>query len=195
MPSRSALIGRLSRGDRIVVLASALVVAIAAIDVARPRRWEYRERWIEQRRTQLAGLRDVVSSAPALRTASPQSAYPAGRRPIGGATPVEAASELRTILQSYADESRLTVTALELLSTTESADVSGVMPMIPGILSAVGDMRGIAAFLHALESRPPVVLVTQLAITRAPGDNEGRLNLALALRAPWVAQMASGGAP
>jgi hypothetical protein len=185
MQDRSALLGRLSTGERIVVIASAIVFGIAAVDVARPERWEYRERWIKQRRDQLAQLRELQVIAPQLKLVASGGALPEGRRVLDAPTTDVARERLDSMMRQLVAGSGLTLTMIETLSESERSDASGSVPMVPSNITATGTIRQVASMLKAVESNPEILLITHLLIARDNALPEGRLSFSLSVEAPW----------
>ena len=149
-------------------------------------RWRDRESDIAQRRERLARIRTLAASETGLRTAVGDASMENAPRALGGRTPALAAAELQTLLQNYADRSRVTVTRLDVTNTAPSVDSATAMTLIPATLSAIGDIYGVAQLLDEIQHGARVLDVTDLSIVQNAVFKGGLLQLTVSVRGPWV---------
>ena len=149
-------------------------------------RWLDRENEIARRRERLARIRTLAASEIGLRTAVGDASLRSAPRALDGRTAALAAAELQTLLQGYADRSRVTVTRLDVTNTAPSIDSATAMALIPATLSAIGDIHGIAQLLDEIQHGPRVLDVTDLSIVQNAVFKGGLLQLTVSVRGPWV---------
>ena len=187
-----------------VVLALALVFAFAILPFVR--HWRAREVTLNaatSRVTYLLSLAEraddlELAAANAERTLASQT-----RRVLHARSSTLAASSLQTFLQDAADASRLAVTRLEV-SPDDSVRAGGAVPdesttngmlkagvtRLPALLSAYGDISGVATLLDFLASGPRVLSVERLQLVRNSAllGAPDVVQITLTLRAPVLPQ-------
>jgi hypothetical protein len=168
--SLSAWFQRLSRRERRVVTAGALVstLALLAAWVLLPfvGRWQDREAAIEAKQSQLVRLRQLVEAEAATRqllSARLRARTELRERLLTGATPALAASDLQALLQGYADGSRVTLTRVDLVAQPGAADDKG-LPAIPVRLSAHSDVHGLSDLLSRLQYGEKLLVIDELTV-------------------------------
>lgn len=191
--SLSAWFRRLSRRERRVVAAGALVstLALLAVWVVLPfvSRWQDREATIEAKQSQLAQLRALVGAEPATRqslAARLRARTALRERLLTGATPALAASDLQALLQGYADESRVTLTRVDLVAQPGAAGDEG-LPAIPVRLSAHSDIYGLAALLSRLQYGEKLLVIDELSVNAGAvaGDRPDLLTFSVRLHGAY----------
>jgi hypothetical protein len=188
-PSRSVFGQKLSASERRTIAIGALVSAIALVMaygvVPFARRWSAREDAIAAARDQIARLEFVASHERELREATREGddRMNGGPRLLGGRTPALAASAMQTLLQGYADQSRITITRLDVAGAPDS--VASALPMIPATLSAIGDIYGLTDLLASIEHGERVLEITGMTIVANSALKGGLLQVSLAVRAPY----------
>ena len=173
------------------MLASAIaaVVLIAALVVLPfARRWSAREAVIATESERLARLRGLIANQPQLENALRARAQASGpaQQLLSGRTSALAASQLQSTLQDFADQSRVTVSRLDVAGAPATRD-SGV-PMIPATLSALGDIYGITELLSRIQNGPLLLEITELTVRPNPALRGELLQLTVALRGPHLAE-------
>lgn len=176
--SLSAWFQRLSRRERRVVAAGALAstVALLAAWVVLPfvGRWQDREAAIEAKQTQLAQLRALVQAESATRqslSARLDARTVLRERLLTGATPALAASALQALLQAYADESRVTLTRVDLVAEPGTAGDEG-LPAIPVRLSARSDIHGLTDLLNRFQYGEKLLVIDELMVNAGAAGND-----------------------
>src|SRR5690349_12835940 len=123
---------RLSVRERRMVAAGALVsvLALLAVWVVLPfaRRWQDREATIAAEQVRLGQLRGLVQSQGGVQRrldSLQQARRQLRRRLLTGSTPALAASNLQTLLQSYADSSRVTLDRVDPVADPGATSAHG----------------------------------------------------------------------
>jgi hypothetical protein len=188
-PVRRGLSARERRTVRAGV--AVLLCAMAAVYVVLPlaRRWSAREALIETKAERLARVRALVAAEPALRAAvalRESRPVPVGRQLLQGRTPALAASALQTLVQGYADQSRVTVSQLDVAGAPDTT--AGALPTIPATLTAVGDIHGVSELLALLQNGARLLEIREVTVTANPSLRAPQplLQLSVSLRAPYV---------
>lgn len=168
--SLSAWFRRLSRRERRVVAAGALVstLALLAVWAVLPfaRRWQDREAAIAAKQTQFAQLRTLVEGEAVTRqslSARERDRTALRERLLTGATPALAASNLQALLQEYADASRVTLDRVDLVAEPGATGEEG-LPTIPVRLSGKGDVYGMTDLLNRLQYGGKLLMVEELMV-------------------------------
>lgn len=183
----------LSARERRIVRAGAALVLLAAavVYVALPfaRRWSAREAVIASKVERLARMRTLVASEPALRSAvalRESRPAPVGQQLLQGRTPALAASALQSLVQGYADQSRVTVSQLDVAGAPDSS--AGALPTVPATLIAVGDIHGVTELLALLQHGARLLEIREVTVTANPSLRAPQplLQLSVSLRAPYV---------
>lgn len=191
--SLSAWFRRLSRRERRVVAAGALVstLALLAVWVVLPfvSRWHDREAAIEVKQSQLAQLRALVEAESATRqslAARLRARTALRERLLTGATPALAASDLQALLQGYADGSRVTLTRVDLVAQPGAAGDEG-LPAIPVRLSALSDIYGLAGLLSRLQYGEKLLVIDELTVNvgAVAGDRPDLLTFSVRLHGAY----------
>ncbi len=177
-----------SRRERVAIIAGALALLVALVATLLPAsdRWREREDAIAARRARLSRIRDLAASETGLRSAAASVSLDDAPRALGGRTPALAAAELQTLLQQYAEKSRVTVTRLDVTNTAQTADSATSVPLIPATLSAIGDIHGVAQLLDEINRGPRVLDVTDLSIVQNAVFKGGLLQFTVSVRGPWI---------
>jgi hypothetical protein len=171
------------------VTVSLLALAFAYVALPFARRWQAREQLIAAESERVAELRGLVSNEQALRTAlaertSQLEAEP--QRLLAGRTPALAAASLQSLLQEFADQSRLTVSRLDVVSAPD-ASAEG-LPTIPATVSALGDVYGMTEMLRLIRNAPVRLQLDDFTVRPNPALRGELLQMTLILRAPYVEQ-------
>lgn len=160
---------RLSRRERRVIVAGAVISALALITVygIQPfaRRWSEREAAIAAKAEQaarleaLVGARDrLAASVAELRRARDRESA----RLLSGSTPALAASNLQTLIRGYAERSRVSLQRVDVDRDFE-AEESGLVPI--GLqLSARGDIYGLVDLLFYLQNGEKLLMIEDLRV-------------------------------
>ncbi len=186
-----------------VVLALALVVAFAVLPFVR--HWRAREVTLNAATSRVTYLLDLaeragdleLAAANAERTLASQT-----RRVLHARSSTLAASSLQTFLQDAADASRLAVTRLEVSPDdsvrADGADQDGStngmlkagVTRLPALLSAYGDISGVATLLDFLASGPRVLSVERVLLVRNSAllGAPDVVQITVTLRAPVLPQ-------
>lgn len=169
--SLSTWFRRLSRRERRIVAAGAVISVLALLTawVAVPfvRRWQDREATIAAKEIQLGQLRALVEGEAATQKAlfARQRTRPAlWERLVTGATPALAASSVQSLLQDYADRSRVTLDRVDVVAEPGAASNES-LPAIPVRLSGQGDIYGLADLLTNLQHGGKLLVVDELRVT------------------------------
>jgi type II secretion system (T2SS) protein M len=168
--SLSAWFRRLSRRERLIVSAGALVSALALLSVwvvlPLARRWQDREATINLKQTQLAQLQTLVANNGAIRKnlAERQAARVALRqRLLTGSTPALAASNLQALLQGYADASQVSLDRVDVVAAPGTEGGQG-LPAVPVRLSGQGDIYGLTSLLDRLQNGEKLLVIDELSV-------------------------------
>jgi hypothetical protein len=186
-------VSRLSERERRALALGAGVVGLAIVwaYAALPfvRRWQAREEMIAVESARVAGLRGLVSNEEALRGALAERSAALASEPqrlLAGRTPALAAASLQSLLQGFADQSRLTVSRLDVVGSPEAA--RNALPTIPATVSALGDVYGMTEMLRLIRSAPVRLELDELTVRPNPALRGELLQMTLVLRAPYVEQ-------
>ena len=163
----------------------ALTLAYGVIPLAR--RWQAREEVIATKTEQLARLRGLVSGETQLREAVRLRAHTlqsGQQRLLSGRTPALAASALQSQLQGFANQSRVTVSRLDVAGEPETT--GGALPMIPATVSAVGDIYGLTEMLSLIQHGPQLLEIVELTVRPNPALSGELLQMTVSLRAAYI---------
>jgi hypothetical protein len=167
------------------VLGVAMLVTYGILPFAR--RWSAREDLIATRAEQVARLRWLAEHEPELRRAAAQRLTRVGSvdrpRLLAGKSPALAASALQTLVQSYADESGVTVRELNVAGAPDST--SSGDEAIPATVSAIGDIYGVSGFVSKLQHGTTLIDIREIGVSPNPALKGELLQLTLVLRAPY----------
>lgn len=194
-PSRSlsASFRARSRRERLVVSTGAIisVAILLATLVVLPfaARWGEREERIALRKGEVARLRSLIASEPAIRQtlARAESAHRVLRAQlVRGATPALAASDLQAVVQSYAARNTVNVDRIDVVGQVATDTVPA---MLPARISAQGDLYGLVGFLGDLQHGGKLLVIDEFSVNAGAGRSDGTepLNLSIGLRAPYLA--------
>lgn len=169
----------------------ALAVGLAAVTIARggvpfARRWAARSEAISIESDRLARLRGLVAAREQLEERVREQSLVLESMPqrlLAGRTAALAASSLQSLLQEYADRSRLAVSRLDVAG---APDVAGTRPLIPATLSAIGDIHGLTDILSLILHGPFLLEVTELSVRPNPALRGELLQMTVTLRAGWT---------
>jgi hypothetical protein len=187
---RSVFGRRLSRFERqtwagiaIPVVGILLAVTIAPI----ARRWNDREDQIAAETERLARLRGLVANEAqldeAVRTRG-TTVETGPQRLLTGRTPAVAASVLQSTLQDFANQSRVTISRLDVAGAPETG-ASG-LPMLPANISAIGDLYGITELLSRIQHGPLLLEITDLTVRPNSALKGELLQLSVTLRGAYL---------
>ena len=167
----------------LVVSAVSLIIAFGIVPVFTHAR--AREALIDARREELARLRGLIAQEPQLRaavSAGESQAASSSRRVLSARSAALAASVLQTALQQAASNAALSVSSLDVTGEADST----VADALPASMTAMGDLRGVSAFLATIRSGPFVLDIAELRLRTNPALIGQPLQLSLVLHAPWV---------
>jgi hypothetical protein len=192
-PSRSVLGRALEPSERrtitgaVIVSAAALLIVYAGLPLVR--RWTDRESRIAAAEARIVRLRAVAGSEGSLRTALEArreaiASWP--QRLLAARTPALAASALQTLIQEYADRSRVTVSRLDVAGSPDSASRSAAA--IPATVSALGDIYGMTELLSLLQHGPRLLDVREMSLAPNSALKGEPLQLTVTLRAPYTTE-------
>lgn len=178
---------RVVAGGAAIALAS-LTLVYAVLPFAR--QWQAREAAITQQRQRLATLEALRRDGAALTAARADAdAALAGapQRLLAAPSATLAAAGVQSLVQEYADRSRVTINRLDAASGSDSSTAPGVH-RLPINVAGTSDIYGVAELLAQLANGPRRVRVEQLTIQQNPALRGAPdvLQLTLALSAPWV---------
>ncbi len=110
------------------------------------------------------------------------------QRVLTAATGALAATGVQSLLQEYADRSRVTVSRLDVAGGLDSATADTPVRRLPITLTGTTDIYGVAELLGQLARGPKLLHVEQLTVQANPALRGAPdvLQLTLALSAPWV---------
>jgi hypothetical protein len=190
-PSPFGFAQRLDPRERRTVLLGAIVSVVAVVVafgvVPFVERWSAREQAIDAARDQVARLRYVIEHERELRASVErvdQGLAGTGGRLLTGRTPALAASSLQTLIQGYADQSRVTINRLDVAGAPDT--ISGALPSIPATLSAIGDIYGMTDLLTLIENGPRLLEITELTVVSNSALRGGLLQISMGLRAAYA---------
>jgi hypothetical protein len=151
------------------------------------RHWRMREDIISTELDRLARLRGLVRHEAQLRQAvrtRAASLESGQQRLLAGRTPALAASALQALLQSYADQSQVTVSRLDVAGAPDTT--SGPLPMIPATLSGVGDVYGITDLLSLVQHGALLLEIAELNVRPNPALRGDLLQVTVLLRGAYL---------
>ena len=167
----------------LVVSAVSLILAFGIVPVFT--RARARETLIDARREEVARLRELIAQESQLRaavSAGETQAASSSRRVLSARSAALAASVLQAALQQAASSAALSVGSLDVTGEADST----VADALPASMTAIGDLRGVSAFLATVRNGPFVVDVSELRLRTNPSLFGQPLQLSLVLHAPWV---------
>jgi len=162
-----------------------LTIAYGVLPFAR--RWREREVVIAMELERLARLRGLVTQEPQLTQAlrAAEAALEAGhQRLLSGRTPALAASTLQSLLQSFADQSQVTVSRLDVAGAPDTLDT--MLPTIPATVSAIGDIYGITDMLSLVQHGALMLEISELTVRPNPALRGDLLQMTVTLRGPYL---------
>jgi hypothetical protein len=170
-------------------LATTLALLAAWVVLPFVGRWQDREAAIEVKQTQLAQLRALVGAASATRqslSARLDARTALRERLLTGATPALAASALQALLQAYADESRVTLTRVDLVAQPGATGDEG-LPEIPVRLSAHSDIYGLTGLLIRFQYGEKLLVIDELMVNvgAVGGDRPDLLTFSVRLHGAY----------
>ncbi len=169
----------------IVVLAAGLIGSRVVVPVVRE--WNDREAQIDLVHDRLARLNGLALYQDSLVLAADQSmSVPLPRRILRGRTPALAASELQGMLQEYARLSRVSISRLDVASSSENEETTAATPFIPASISATTDIYGLADLLSRIETGELALDVSELSVAPNAALRGELLQIALVVRAPLL---------
>jgi hypothetical protein len=151
------------------------------------RRWHAREQLIAVELERLARTRGLLASEPALhRTVrAAAAALESGpQRLLAGRTPALAASTLQSVLQEFADRSRVIVSRLDVAGAPDTAGTA--LPMIPATVSAIGDVYGITDLLTMIQHGALALEITGLSLRPNQALRGNLLQMTVTLRGAYL---------
>ncbi len=167
----------------LVVSAASLLIAFGIVPVLTHAR--ARETLIDARREEIGRLRGLIAQEPQLRAAvgaGETQAAASSRRVLSARSAALAASVLQTSLQQAASNAALSVSSLDVTGEADST----VADALPASMTAIGDLRGVSAFLATVRNGPFVVDISEVRLRTNPALFGQPLQLSLVLHAPWV---------
>ena len=170
----------------LLVSVLALLIVFGVLPFAR--RWHARENTIAAEQQHLARLRGLVGREADLRQALDErrNRLEGGvQRLLSGRTPALVASSLQSLLQSYADQSQVTVSRLDV---TGEAVKSNGLEMMPATVSAIGDVYGVTQMLYLIEHGSRLLEISELTVRPNPALRGELLQLTVTLRGPFVTE-------
>ena len=184
---------RLSPRERRVVTGGVAVSALALIAVylILPfiHRWEEREEAIAVKADQVARLEAMVQAEPALRETlaeleSAREGYVGAF--LTGRTAALAASTLQTLLNGYADRSRVTLQNVDI--GREAEELGEGLARIDLQLRVLGDIYGLVDLLFYIQNGEKLLVPDGLSVAtaRARGSTEELLTWTLSLHAYYL---------
>jgi type II secretory pathway component PulM len=175
--------------ERRTITAAATVVAVAAFTVlvAMPvsARWTAREQVIgalRDRASRLAGLLGHEVPLRARADSLERALEAGGPRLVQARTPALAASAVQSLLQDAARASQVAVSRLDVAGEPVTAGASGIA--VPAVLSATGDIYGVADYLRRLQHGPQFLEIRELTISPNPTLRGNLLQFTLTVRVP-----------
>ncbi len=149
-----------------LVSALALIIVYAVLPFAR--HWSAREATIAAKAEQVARLQALVDNAAALSEATralEAARESSARRLLAGSTPALGASNLQTLLRSYAEQSRVSLERVNVAREFEP-DTVGIM-QVPAELVLRGDLYGLVDFLFYLQNGEKLIVIDALSVNAA----------------------------
>jgi hypothetical protein len=95
-----------------------------------------------------------------------------------------AGSELQSLLRRLAQQSRVTLTQLDVASAADSSDNGSAI--IPATIAGITDIAGLTELLVAIDNAPLAMDVTQFSVHPNPALKGNLLQLTATLRAPYT---------
>jgi hypothetical protein len=178
-----------ARERRTVTIGLAIVViglAVAYGLLPFVQQWREREAAIATQTQQLARLRGLIASEPQLRAMAEQQQQSSvvEQQLLSGRTPALAAATLQSVLQEFANQSRLTVSRLDVAGAPETTGSS--LPMIPATVSAIGDIHGVVDMLTLIQQGPHLLEIAELNVRPNSALRGELLQLTITLRAAYL---------
>lgn len=174
----SATFRRLSSRERAVVGAGAAVAATALVALfgvlPLAERAVEREERIAAKAEQRARLQALVDEAPRIRDALAVLRRDRGTRSarlLTGTTRALAASDLQLLVRRYADQSRVVVNRVDVVSET-GADEEGVFP-IPVRLTGSADVSGLVDLLFYLQHGEKLLVIDEVRVAAGAPRGDG----------------------
>jgi hypothetical protein len=170
---------------------SAIVLVLTYAVLPYLRAWTAREDAIASARQRVATLEALIADAPRLRTladAEQRAIAQAPQRLLSAATAALAAASAQSLVQEYADRSRVTVSRLDVATGLDSAATSEAVRSLPITLTGTTDIYGVAELLGQLSAGSRRLTVEQLTVQANPALRGAPdvLQLTLSLAAPWA---------
>jgi hypothetical protein len=171
------------------IAATALLIVYAVLPFTRS--WRAREAAIVATQQQVASLEGLLRDAPKWRaagTVAETALAAAPQRLLVAGTSALAAAGVQSLVQEYADRSRVTVTRLDVASGVDSLSADGALHRLPVTLTGTTDIFGVAELLGQLTQGPRRLLVDQITVQNNPALRGAPdvLQLTLTLTAPWM---------
>lgn len=186
-PWPSASFQRLSRRERLVVLAGTALTLLTLVTVfgvlPLASHWAEREAAIAAKAEQRARLRALVADE--ARIGAALASLRDGRnarsgRLLTGATRALAASDLQLLLRRYADQSRVVIDRVDVVS--ESATAQAGLAPVPVRVSGSGDVSGLVDLLFYLQHGEKLLVIDEVRVTGSTPRNDGMQLLTWSLR-------------
>ena len=168
----------------LAVVLAGLIIAYGVLPFVR--QWREREAAIATQSAALARLRGLIEHEAELRAATDRyETSPAGeQRLLSGRTPALAAASLQSLLQEFANQSKLTVSRLDVAGAPATTDTP--LPMIPATVSAIGDIYGIVDMLTLIQHGPHLLEIAELNVRQNSALRGDLLQLTITLRAAYL---------
>jgi hypothetical protein len=170
-----------------IIFLTGLIVAFGVLPFVR--HWQERESVVAAQSQRLSRLRGLVFGEAELRrvvrarTAALESGQ---QRLLSGRTPALAASSLQGLIQSFADQSQVTVSRLDVAGAPETKE--GALPMIPATVSAIGDIYGITEMLALIQHGPQLLEIVDLTVRPNPALRGELLQMTVTLRGAYLGE-------
>jgi len=178
-----------ARGAMIALAAAIVAVSVGGWMRHQATRWMDRESTIAMKQEQLVRLRALLGQADAVRDSvvARDARYAAMPRLVTARSAAAAGAEVQTLVQDEAQSAGVSVQSLDIAGDAETL---GAIAMVPVTVTAIGDIHGVTAWLHALHGGPRLLDIRELTITPNSALRGEPLQVSMTLRAPFV-----GGAP
>lgn len=170
----------------VAISAISLFVAFAVLPFVR--HWSAREQLIAGQSDRLERTRQLIRNEPLMRRkleAQRLSADATSQRLLSARTPALAASALQSVLQSFADQSQMTVSQLDV---TGPPDSTSSFIAIPAVISAIGEIESVTHMLSLIQHGPLLLHLHEMTIRPNPALKGDLLQMTVTLRAPYSAQ-------